>query len=158
MRMCTLTDTRSDRSSTIHVRLLDQASGSSATYDGGTRYHPSGISMRFPLSVHAPSIRIHTRIEELGPTRMGLASGTNTVLFGLQPSPNASTSAPQRIAIHIRVDSGSFTRHAFVEPVDEADGDGGHDALKHLALSRPSRKSIRCLRAPPQSRHPTAGR
>ena len=96
--------------------------------------------MRFPLSVHTPSMRIHTRIEELGPTRMGLASGTNTVLFGAQPLAQASTSATQRLAVNIRVDGGCLTREALVEPSDEADGNGGHDALKHLALSRPSQR------------------
>ena len=87
--------------------------------------------MRFPLSVHTPSSRIHTRIEELGPTRIGESSGTNTVLFGAQPLAQPSTSATQRLAVNIRVDGGRLTRKPFVEPTDEADGDGGHDALKH---------------------------
>ena len=96
--------------------------------------------MRLPDSVHTPSIRIHTRIDELGPTRIGESSGTKTVLFGAQPLAQPSTSAPQRLAVNIRVDSGCLTREALVEPSDEADGDGGHDALKHSALSRLSRR------------------
>ena len=96
--------------------------------------------MRLPLSVHTPSSRIHTRIEELGPTRIGLSSGTNTVLFGAQPLAQTSTSATQRLAIDIRVDGGCLTRKSLVEPSDEADGDGGNDALKHSALSSPSRR------------------
>ena len=87
--------------------------------------------MRLPDSVHTPSSLIHTRIEELGPTRMGLASGTNTVLFGAQPFAQTSASATQRLAINIRVDGGCLTRESLVEPSDEADGDGRHDALKH---------------------------
>ena len=93
--------------------------------------------MRLPLSVHTPSSRIHTRIEELGPTRIGLSSGTNTVLFGAQPLAQASASATQRLAVNIRVDSGGLTREPFVQPSDEANGDGRDDALKHSALSRP---------------------
>ena len=96
--------------------------------------------MRLPLSVHTPSIRIQTRIDELGPTRIGLSSGTNTVLFGAQPLAQTSASATQRLAINIRVDGGCLTRESLVEPRNEANGDGRDDALKHLALSRPSRR------------------
>jgi len=84
-----------------------------------------------PLSVHTPSIRIHTRIEELGPTRIGDASGTKTVLFGAQPNAQSSSSATQRLAINIRVNSSCFARHSLIKPGNEADGDGCNDALKH---------------------------
>jgi len=87
--------------------------------------------MRLPLSVHTPSMRIHTRIDELGPTRIGLDSGTNTVLFAAQPLAQASTSATQRLAVNIRVDGGCLTGEAFVKPSDEADSDGGNNAFKH---------------------------
>ena len=96
--------------------------------------------MRFPDSVQTPSIRIQTRMDELGPTRIGEASGTNTVLFGAQPLTQTSASATQRLAIDIRVDGGCLTRKSLVEPSDEADGDGRNDALKHWALSSPSQK------------------
>jgi hypothetical protein len=76
-------------------------------------------------------MRIHTRIEELGPTRIGDASGTNTVLFGAQPSANPCTSASKSVTINISVNSRCLTRKSLVEPSDEADGDGRDDAFKH---------------------------
>ena len=87
--------------------------------------------MRLPLSVHTPSMRIHTRIDELGPTRIGDASGTKTVLFGAHPLPYPCTSATQSVTINIRVNSRRVLRQALIEPRNEADGDGRDDALKH---------------------------
>ena len=87
--------------------------------------------MRLPLSVHTPSIRIHTRIEELGPTRMGLSSGTKTVLFGAQPIADPCTSASKSVTINISINSRCIARESSIEPRNEADGDGRNDALKH---------------------------
>ena len=87
--------------------------------------------MRFPESVHTPSSRIHTRIDELGPTRIGEASGTNTVLFGAQPITDPCTSASKSVTINISINSRCIARESSIEPRNEANGDGGNNALKH---------------------------
>jgi hypothetical protein len=98
-------------------------------------YQPSGTAISFPDRTHSPLILTHTRARLFGPIRIGLSSGTNTVLLFPQPLANPTTSTAQRSAVRIGIHSHPISRYSAIQPRDERDRDLRDDSLKHGAFS-----------------------